>query len=225
MQKRKAVYTSFIFCFNLFAAFTAISQTECGCREAEQLRSVMGIHFNSGRLDSAAYYAQKLLTYQEKGCKTFFQNWMAQISIAQKDFSKTREYLEAEKKLLLENKCGPDMYVRHFITAGKLYQELNQLDSLVAVCLEGTDAAQRANDFYGLSTLNSNLGATFVQLEQDDKAIHYYKLAIDAAKKQVQSPTQISLVQIRLGNLYLSRFKKSGNKMFSDSAYQFVRIY
>lgn len=211
----------------LILFFSAISnlagQTNCGCKEAEQLRAPMSLHFNSGQLDSAEFYTRKLLAFKESGCKVYFQNWMAQISLGQKDYTKTRLHIDAEKKLLEENGCNQDLYVRHYSILAKLYQELNIFDSLVATCLKGIEASQKANDYYGLSRANTDLAAAFSQMGQYDKAIMYYRRGMDAAKKQTKSPTLIALVQTRLSSQYLSEFERSGSTPYADSAVLLAR--
>ncbi|MEI2738286.1 MAG: histidine kinase [Chitinophagaceae bacterium] len=195
-----------------------IAQDNCGCKEAEQLRAPMSLHFNSGQLDSAEFYTRKLLTFKEGGCKVYFQNWMAQISLGKKDYANTRLYIDAEAKLLKEKNCDQELYVRHYSILAKLYQELNIFDSLVSTCLNGIEASQKANDYYGLSRANTDLAAAFSQMGQYGKAIMYYRRGLDAAKKQTKSPTLVALVQTRLSSQYLSGFEKSGNTVYADSA-------
>lgn len=203
----------FFFCAGHLAA-----QDACDCKEAEQLRGAMGMHFNSGKLDSAEFYTSKLLTFKDNGCAVFFQNWMAQISLGRKDFVKTRQHVESERTLLKKYACSQQSYVRHYSIVAKLYQELNIFDSLVATCLSGIEAAEKANDFYGLSRANSDLAAAFAQLGQNDKAILYYIRAMVAAKRQTKSPVLIALVQVRLSAAYLNEFGRSANIIYADSA-------
>ena len=207
-----------IFFLLLFAVQPSNAQNNCGCKEGEQLRAPIGMYFNSGRLDSAEFYIKKFLTFKESGCKINFNGAMAQISLAKKDFSSARIYLETEKNLLIENSCSQDLYVRHYSTLAKLYQELNLFDSVVITCLKGIEAAQTANDNYGLSRANADLAAVFSQMGQHDKAIFYEYRAIDAAKKQTKAPALVATVQSRLSEDYLTSFEKSGKALYADSA-------
>jgi anti-sigma regulatory factor (Ser/Thr protein kinase) len=220
-----AYHPKYILTFLFFLLATvSYAQEACSCKEGDQLRPRIGMHYNSGRLDSAEFYIHKLLTLQENGCQIIFQNSMAQIALAKKDFSAVRLYLETEQKLLQKNACGPDMYVRHYVSLGKLYQELNMLDSVVTTCFKGIEASQNAKDNYGLSRAYSDLAAAFAQMEQNDKAVFYYKQGMEAAKKQIKAPTQISLIQIRLCNLYLTTFEKSRNTIYADSAVTLAKL-
>ena len=202
-----------LFFFNL-----SYAQNQCDCKDAEQLRAPMGMYFNSGRFDSAEFYAQKLLTFKESGCRIFYQDWMAQIAIGKKDYTKARLYLATENEMLQKNTCGPDLFVRHYSTQAKLYQELNLFDSLITACLNGIDAAEKANDFYGLSRADADIAAAFSQMKQNDRAVSYYRRAVEAAKKQSKAPALISIVQTRLSSEYLSIFSKNRNKTYADSA-------
>lgn len=215
-----AVYIKkmFVFIALLWLASAVSAQNSCGCVEAEQLRAPMGTHFNSGRLDSAEFYASKLLSYKEKGCSIFYQDWMAQIAIARKDYVAARSFLGIEQKLLKENSCDDNLYVRHYSTLARLYQELNQFDSLVATYIKGIEAAGKTNDYYGISRANADLASAFSQAGQSDKALFYYKQAMDAARKQVKVPSLISTIQTRFSSEYLLLFKNTGNKLFADSA-------
>lgn len=190
-------------------------QDKCSCNEAETLRAPMGMHFNSGRLDSAVFYTKKLLGFKEAGCAAFYQDWMAQISIAQKDFAAGRIFLDNEKKLLNDNRCDK---VRYYNTLARLYQELNLFDSLVITYINGIDASEKANDQYGLGRACSDLASAFSQAGQSDKAITYYKKALVAARKQTKMPTLVATVQTRFCNEYLTIFKMTGEKKYADSA-------
>ncbi len=202
----------------LFAMHTSNAQGNCGCTEGEKLRTPIGMFFNSGRLDSAEFYITKFLSFRERGCKINFNGAMAQIALAKKDFTNARIFLETEKKLLKEFGCSQDLYVRHYSTLAKLYQELNLFDSVVITCLKGIEAAQTAKDNYGLSRANADLAAVFSQMGQHDKAIFYEYRAIDAAKKQTKAPSLVATVQSRLSEDYLTGFEKSGNTIYADSA-------
>lgn len=208
------------FYFILFFLITTRSaaQDACGCKEGEQLRSPIGMHFNSGRLDSAVHYIEKFLTFKEKGCKINFNGAMAQVALAKKDYAGARTFLTAEEKLLKENGCSQDMYVRHYSTLAKLYQELNIFDSLTTACLHGIEASEKASDYYGLSRANADLASAFTQLGQTDKAVLYYHSALQAALKQSKSPSLPALVQTRLANEYLTLFEKTGKAVYADSA-------
>jgi anti-sigma regulatory factor (Ser/Thr protein kinase) len=208
----------FFFLITLTVAVNISAQEACGCKEGEQLRTPIGMYFNSGRLDSAEFYIKKFLGFNEKGCKINFQGAMAQVALAKKDYTHARVYLEAEEKLLRENACNKDMYVRHYSTLTKLYQELNLFDSVVITCLKGIEAAQTANDYYGLSRANADIASVFSQMGQKDKAIFYDYRAIDAARKQTKVPSLIATVQTRLSEDYLTVFESSGNKIYADSA-------
>lgn len=190
-------------------------QDNCGCNEAETLRAPMGMHFNSGRLDSAEFYTKKLLGFKEKGCALFYQDWMAQISIAKKDFTAGRDFLSKEKKWLDNNGCDK---VRYYSTLSRLYQELNLFDSLIITYINGIDASEKANDQYGLSRASSDLASAFSQSGQMDKAFSYYRKAIEAGRKQTKMPTLVATIQTRFSNEYLALFKKSGEKKYADSA-------
>jgi hypothetical protein len=143
---------------------------------------------------------------------------MAQIALAQKDYQNARVYLQTEEKLLKENGCGQDKYVRHYSTLTKLYQELNLFDSVIITSLKGIDAARAANDYYGLSRANADIASVFSQMGQNDKAISYEYAAMNAARKQRKAPSLIASVQNRLSEDYLTRFENSGNTMYADSA-------
>ena len=202
----------------LSCSITLAAQNKCDCKEAEQLRAPMGYYFNSGRLDSAAFYTAKLLTFSETSCKIFYQDWMSQISIAQKKFSEARSFLEKEKQLLKENSCSQDLYVRHYNTLSRLYQELNQPDSFVIACLNGIDAAQKVNDYYGLSRANTDVASAFSEMGQSEKAILYYRRGMEAARKQIKVPSLVASVGTRLANEYLEQFIRTGNKSYADTA-------
>lgn len=206
------------FHFLLFVCVNIYAQEACSCKEGEQLRAPIGMYFNSGRLDSAEFYIKEFLTFKEKGCKINFQGAMAQVALARKDYNKARLYLNEEEKLLKENGCSQDMYVRYYSTLTKLYQELNLFDSVVIICLKGIEAAQAANDYYGLSRANADIASVFSQMKQKDKAIFYDYRAIEAAKKQTKAPALIATVQTRLSEDYLTSFEDSGNKIYADSA-------
>lgn len=211
-------FRSLIFFFLLFAVYSSNAQNSCGCKDGEQLRASIGMFFNSGRLDSAEFYIKKFLSFKENGCKINFNGAMAQVALAKKDFTSARIFLETEKDLLQKNGCTQALYVRHYSTLAKLYQELNLLDSVVITCLKGIEAAQTANDNYGLSRANADLAAVFSQMGQYNKAIFYEYRAIDAAKKQTKAPALVATVQSRLSEDYLTCFEKSGNIMYADSA-------
>ncbi|MCX6320136.1 MAG: histidine kinase [Bacteroidetes bacterium] len=203
----------------LFFCLGAAAQTKCSCAEAETLRAPMGYYFNSGRLDSAVYYTQQLLQYKEGGCRIFYENWMAQLSIARKDYSAARQFLEAEKTLLNANNCK-ELLVRHYNTLSKLYQELNRSDSFVTACLQGIDAAIAVNDQYGLSRAYTDVASAFSQLAQREKAIAYYRKGLEAAHKQKKVPSLSASVGVRLGNEYLDMYTETNNSIFADSALQ-----
>lgn len=202
----------------LFIAAPGYAQDACGCKEGEQLRGPIGKYFNSGQLDSATFYIAKFLTFKENGCKINYNGAMAQVALAKKDYGAARNYLKTEKKLLQQNGCSQDMYVRHYSTLAKLYQELNLFDSVISTCLKGAEAAQTANDNYGLSRVNADIASVFSQMGQHDKAIFYDYKAIAAAKKQNKVPSLIATVQTRLAEDYLFLFEKSGKIIYADSA-------
>ncbi|MBL7749292.1 MAG: histidine kinase [Chitinophagaceae bacterium] len=194
------------------------AQNKCSCKEAEQLRGPMGFHFNSGRLDSAAFYARKLTGFSNPVCRIFFHDWMAQIALAEKKFEDARKLLHTEKELLQENNCNQELYVRHYNTLSKLYLELNQTDSFVMTCLDGIDASKKVNDYYGLSRANADVASAFSGMGQTEKAIAYYREAIKAAQLQNKVPSLVASVSSRLGNEYLVLFRSTGNKHYADSA-------
>jgi anti-sigma regulatory factor (Ser/Thr protein kinase) len=209
---------AFLILILFFTGIVSYSQHTCDCKEGEQLRAPIGMYFNSGRLDSAEYYIQQFLSFSDKSCKINFQGAMAQIALAKKDYQHARIYLQTEEKLLKENGCGQDKYVRHYSTLTKLYQELNLFDSVIINSLKGIDAAQTANDYYGLSRANADIASVFSQMDQNDKAISYEYAAMDAARKQSRVPSLIASVQTRLSEDYLTLFEKAGNKTYADSA-------
>lgn len=209
---------AFYFMLFFFIAPASSAQDACGCKEGEQLRTPIGMYFNSGRLDSAEYYIQKFLTFKEKGCKINFNGAMAQVALAKKEYAGARTYLDTEEKLLKENGCDQEMYVRHYSTLAKLYQELNIFDSLTTACLKGIEASEKAGDYYGLSRANADLASAFAQLAQNDKAVFYYRNALQAALQQTKSPALPASVQTRLGNEYLTLLEKTGNTVYADSA-------
>lgn len=210
--------TILVFFFILFFCANISAQQACDCKEGEQLRTPIGMYFNSGRLDSAEFYIKQFLAFKEKGCKINFQGAMAQIALARKDYNNARLYLNEEEKLLKENGCSQDKYVRHYSTLTKLYQELNLFDSVVIICLKGIEAAQAASDYYGLSRANADIASVFSQMKQKDKAIFYDYRAIEAARKQTKVPSLIATVQTRLSEDYLTSFEDSENKIYADSA-------
>ncbi|MEP7238897.1 MAG: histidine kinase [Ferruginibacter sp.] len=210
-----------IFFLSLLFSFIAndgYAQNNCGCQEAEQLRGSMGMYFNAGKLDSAEFVAKKLLSFKEAGCKIFFPGWMAQIALAKKDFTGARAYLAEEQKLLKQNACNPDLYIRHYSTAAKLYQELNLFDSVVINCLSGIEASQHAKDFYGLSRANADMAAAFSQMGQNEKAVYYYREAMAAASIQNKVPSLVATVETRLSTEYLSLYTKKKLQVYIDSA-------
>lgn len=207
----------FLILFFLIAA-TSTAQDACGCKEGEQLRAPISMHFNSGRLDSAEYYINKFLNFKEKGCKINFNGAMAQVALGKKDYTAARAYLIKEENLLKENGCDRAMYVRHFSTMAKLYQELNIFDSLTIACLNGIDASEKAGDNYGLSRASADLASAFSQMEQHEKAVFYFRNALQAAIKQNKAPSLSASVQTRLSNEYLTLLETSGNKIYADSA-------
>lgn len=209
MKKTYLLISFLAACSGLYA------QDKCSCGEAESLRAPMGLHFNSGRLDSAVFYTKKLLAFKEAGCTLFYQDWMAQISIARKEYTAARNFLRTEKKYIDENGCDK---VRYYSTLARLYQELNLFDSLVAAYIDGIGASEKAGDNYGLGRACSDLATAFAQSGQTDKAMTYYRKAIEAAKKQTRMPTLVATTQTRFSNEYLALFKKSGNRKYADSA-------
>jgi len=194
------------------------TQEPCHCPEAESLRAPMGYYFNSGQLDSASFYARKLLNYKNSACIIFYQGWMAQIAIAEKNTGAARLFLAEEEKLLKEKNCNQDLYVRHYSTLARMYMELNQHDSLVITGLKGIDAATKAKDYYGLSRANTDLAAAFSSIGQTTKAIFYYRNAMAAAKLQDKVPSLVASVATRLANSYLELFKISKKAVYADSA-------
>jgi len=178
----------------------------------------MGYYFNSGQLDSASFYARKLLNYKNSACIIFYQGWMAQIAIAEKNTGAARLFLAEEEKLLKEKNCNQDLYVRHYSTLARMYMELNQHDSLVITGLKGIDAATKAKDYYGLSRANTDLAAAFSSIGQTTKAIFYYRNAMAAAKLQDKVPSLVASVATRLANSYLELFKISKKAVYADSA-------
>jgi two-component sensor histidine kinase len=209
---------TFLFLILLSTAIASYTQNTCDCKEGEKLRAPIGMYFNSGRLDSAEFYIHKFLSFTDRSCKINFQGAMAQIAIAKKDYKSARVYLQTEDKLLKENGCGQDKYVRHYSTLTKLYQELNLFDSVIITSLKGIDAARTANDYYGLSRANADIASVFSQMGQNDKAIAYEYAAMDAARKQNKVPSLIASVQTRLSEDYLTEFEDSGNIIYADSA-------
>lgn len=194
------------------------AQAPCECQQAEQLRAQMGRYFNSGQLDSAEYITGKLKDFREKGCLIFYNGWMAQLSIARKRFDEAREFLHSEKELLQQNNCPKGLYVRHYSTQAKLYEELNQSDSFVMAGLEGISAAEEAHDYYGLSRANTDVATAFSEMGQREKAIAYYQQGMKAARLQNKVPTLVASVETRLGTEYLQLFTSTGNQRFADSA-------
>ena len=223
MPRLSFFFRLLFFIFPFFAVTDVIGQDACGCKEGEQLRGPIGLYFNSGRLDSAEFYIKKFLAFKEPGCKINFQGAMAQIALAKKDYNAARIFLNTEEKLLKENGCNPGVYVRHYSTLAKLYQELNLFDSVVTTCLKGAEAAKAADDFYGLSRAYSDIAAVFSQMDQNDQAIFYEHQSINAAKKQNKVPALVATVQTRLSTEYLTVFNKTGNRMFADSAALFAK--
>lgn len=211
-------YIPFLLAGTLLINLPLQSQENCKCPEAESLRAPMGYYFNSGQLDSASFYARKLLNYKNTACIIFYQGWMAQIAIAEKNTGAARLFLAEEEKLLKEKNCNQDLYVRHYSTLAKMYLELNQQDSFVIAGLKGIDAATKAKDYYGLSRANTDLASAFSSIGQTAKAIFYYRNAMAAAKQQNKVPSLVASVATRLANSYLDLYKETSTSSYADSA-------
>lgn len=216
--------TKLIFLFLLLLTERARSQTDCDCKEAEALRQPMSVHFNAGRFDSAIYYTSRLLPVSSQPCQVFYQNWMAQIAISQKKIDSARIFLANEAALLRSLGCNEKLYVRHYNTLGRLYQELALVDSFVIVGLKGIDAAEKAGDYFGLSRTCGDLASAFAGMDQVDKALAYYRRALDAAFRQTRVPTQSALVRIRMAGIFLDLFETTAEKRYADSARQLAGL-
>ena len=213
------MYTKLLTAFCFLGVLSSLEAQEgCDCREAEKLRAPMGQQFNSGRLDSAEYYTRQLLGFREKGCRIFYESWMGQIALGRKDLAGVRSHLNEEAKLLAGNGCSPALYIRHYNTLSRLYQELNQSDSFIIACLNGIDASDQAGDQYGLSRACTDVASAFSQIGQGDKALYYYRLGMTAAGKQSKVPSLKASVQTRLATEWLAIYEKTGNKVYADSA-------
>lgn len=198
------------------------AQENCKCELAPKLIPNIIKNFNSGNLDSAAYFIKQFNNSDNIICKLDYLDGLAQIAISKKQFSTAANYLSEEYKLVHKLQCNNKPIIRYYNTLSKYYTETNNLDSTVITALEIIKLASEQKDKYGLARALLNAGSIFSELKEYTKAGQYFNQAYTIAKQQKDTTIRCAAL-VRLSSNYADLFTTNNNKSLLDSLYFFSK--
>lgn len=194
-----------------------LSQQNCECTFAEQLKPQIGYYFNTGNLDSAKILVKQIKTKKTKICDVLYFNGLSQIALAENKLEEARVLLDKEYALLKTMKCS-DRLSKHYSNYSTLYNFLNKQDSAVHVSLLGLEAAEEAGDTMTQIRLCSNIAAFFDQLGQFEKTLEYGEKAMLLAKKS-NDPNSKAMAYTQLSGTYMDIVDRGGDKKYLQKSF------
>jgi len=201
----------------LLATINVLSQNDCDCPKAQELRAPFGRNFDAGNFDSALVYVAKVKDGKENICDAFYNNWMSQIYILKNDYDKARVFLNEEFKILSKINCS-ERLARHYTNYSHFYNSINKHDSSIYVLVKSLELLEKANDKEEQIRVCLNIGAIFEELKQSEKATPYIHKAVSIAR-QFKDTVSLAMSLTSLASSYVDRAVYSKKYNLLDSAY------
>ncbi len=210
-----------ILLFQLLFLGNLKAQENCECELAPKLIPSIIKYFNTGNLDSAEFYINQFNQSNSSICKANYLDGLAQIALSRKQFSKARNYLTDEFKIVQKLKCDNKPLIRYYNTLSKYYAEISNLDSITLAALKVVELATEQKEQYGLTRAWINAGSVFNNIKDYKKANYYYYQAYKLSLQKKDS-TIACVALIKLASNFSSLYQQNNQQQIADSIYFFA---
>jgi tetratricopeptide (TPR) repeat protein len=201
-----------IFFLVFFSCYTFLAQSDCNCPLEKSFKNSLNAAVDKVDEDSLTYYTNQL---KKSNCELSAIKWQLQFYLKNNNLDTIPLFLSELKNKTAKSKCTNYINEYHYFK-GNYFTKTEQFDSAVFYFITCIEHANNIKDDEMLAKANLNIALVFEKTVEPLKAITYYKIGLNYAKK-INDTKLILQGSVNLQSCYGVCFDITSNIIYLDS--------